>query len=154
MINPGSHIFYSQLFSTVPGLRSMVNQSENPDAEAYDPRKRDPQFAHASSSPLWELVGYSPLSSHSKTEKFPYRPHCSTITTPQFHCTRGSSSPPSHSPPAPISHRTHSPISSIGSCTRIPKSSRRPRMRWARGSRKEPAPCNLQRAGWMVLVSS
>lgn len=22
----------------------------------YDPRKRDPQFAHASSSPLWELV--------------------------------------------------------------------------------------------------
>jgi hypothetical protein len=41
----------------------MVNEGENPDAEAYDARKRDPQYAHASSSPLWELVSHFYLSS-------------------------------------------------------------------------------------------
>lgn len=46
-----------QLFSTVAGLRSMfsVSSSETFD-ETYDPKKRDPQYAHASSSPLYELV--------------------------------------------------------------------------------------------------
>jgi hypothetical protein len=35
----------------------MLNDAIPDDAsESYDPRKRDPQFAHASSSPLWELV--------------------------------------------------------------------------------------------------
>ena len=34
----------------------MLDERDKPDAEAYDPRKRDPQFAHASSSPLWEIV--------------------------------------------------------------------------------------------------
>jgi hypothetical protein len=31
----------------------------------YDARKRDPQFAHASDSPLWELVRRSNTSSRS-----------------------------------------------------------------------------------------
>ena len=38
----------------MPGLRSMINHKTKEDS--YDARKRDPQFAHASSSPLWELV--------------------------------------------------------------------------------------------------
>lgn len=45
-----------QLFSSIPGLRTMINQPAKQDGEPYDPRKRDPQYAHASSSPLWELV--------------------------------------------------------------------------------------------------
>ncbi|KAK7027338.1 RNA-binding ribosome biosynthesis protein mak21 [Paramarasmius palmivorus] len=57
----GGLYLLGELFSTVPGLRSIVNESEKSDAESYDPRKRDPQFAHASSSPLWELV---PLLHH------------------------------------------------------------------------------------------
>jgi ribosome biogenesis protein MAK21 len=64
----------SQLFSTVPGLREMLRaptgrKSASRPAEdegegeerLYDPRKREPEFAHASSSPLWELL---PLLSH------------------------------------------------------------------------------------------
>ncbi|KAF9466712.1 CBF/Mak21 family-domain-containing protein [Collybia nuda] len=57
----GGLFLLGELFSTVPGLRTMINQSPTPDTEAYDPRKRDPQFTHASSSPLWELV---PLLHH------------------------------------------------------------------------------------------
>lgn len=34
----------------------MLNDNGKTEAETYDPRKRDPQFAHAASSPLWELV--------------------------------------------------------------------------------------------------
>lgn len=47
------------------GLRDSLNPASHAaDAEAdrmYDPRKREPQFAHASSSPLWELI---PLAHH------------------------------------------------------------------------------------------
>ena len=63
-----------QLFSTVPGLREMLRaptgrKSTSKPAEdegegeerLYDPRKREPEFAYASSSPLWELL---PLLSH------------------------------------------------------------------------------------------
>lgn len=41
----------------------MLTKPANPDsdAEPYDPRKRDPQYSHASSSPLWELT---PLLHH------------------------------------------------------------------------------------------
>jgi ribosome biogenesis protein MAK21 len=52
---------YMQLFSTVPGLRTMLDADnafdtiESEDGK-YDPRKRDPKHANASSSPLWELV--------------------------------------------------------------------------------------------------
>ncbi|KZT30311.1 CBF-domain-containing protein [Neolentinus lepideus HHB14362 ss-1] len=52
-----------ELFNTVPGLRAMV--SEPPKAkdgeEEYDPKKRDPRYAHAGVTPMWELV---PMLSH------------------------------------------------------------------------------------------
>ncbi|KAJ7611600.1 CBF/Mak21 family-domain-containing protein [Roridomyces roridus] len=59
----GGLFLLGELFSSIPGLRSMVNQlpAEAEEAESYDPRKRDPKFAHASSSPLWELT---PLLHH------------------------------------------------------------------------------------------
>ena len=67
-------VVLGQLFSTVPGLREMLQgstkrgSSSKPTEDSgeggerlYDPRKREPEFAHASSSPLWELL---PLLSH------------------------------------------------------------------------------------------
>jgi len=64
-------VILQKLFSTVPGLREMLEapvkrrpgtEDEGGDEERlYDPRKREPEFAHASSSPLWELL---PLLSH------------------------------------------------------------------------------------------
>ncbi|KAJ7043063.1 CBF/Mak21 family-domain-containing protein [Mycena alexandri] len=60
----GGLFLLGELFSSVPGLRSMLNaaaEPEDPESEGYDPRKRDPQYAHASSSPLWELM---PLVNH------------------------------------------------------------------------------------------
>jgi len=51
----------------VPGLREGLEPC--PDIESkehYDPRKRDPEFANASASPLWELVsqfsGYNTIT--------------------------------------------------------------------------------------------
>ncbi|KAK0208967.1 CBF/Mak21 family-domain-containing protein [Desarmillaria ectypa] len=57
----GGLFLLGELFSTTPGLKEMIYDPPKPDAEAYDPRKRDPQYAHASSSPLWELT---PLLHH------------------------------------------------------------------------------------------
>ncbi|KAG6916630.1 hypothetical protein DXG01_006126 [Tephrocybe rancida] len=57
----GGLFLLGELFSTVPGLRSILNEPANSEAEPYDPRKRDPQYAHASSSPIWELT---PLLHH------------------------------------------------------------------------------------------
>ncbi|KAG5721315.1 Ribosome biogenesis protein MAK21, partial [Termitomyces sp. T112] len=57
----GGLYLLGELFSTVPGLRSILNEPATPEAEPYDPRKRDPQYAHASSSPIWELT---PLLHH------------------------------------------------------------------------------------------
>ncbi|KAG6888162.1 hypothetical protein C0995_010173 [Termitomyces sp. Mi166 len=57
----GGLYLLGELFSTVPGLRSILNEPVDPQAEPYDPRKRDPQYAHASSSPIWELT---PLLHH------------------------------------------------------------------------------------------
>ncbi|KAK0199068.1 CBF/Mak21 family-domain-containing protein [Armillaria mellea] len=57
----GGLFLLGELFSTTPGLKEMVYDPPKTDAEAYDPRKRDPQYAHASSSPLWELT---PLVHH------------------------------------------------------------------------------------------
>ncbi|KAJ7771586.1 CBF/Mak21 family-domain-containing protein [Mycena metata] len=57
----GGLFLLGELFSSVPGLRSMLNAApapEDPESESYDPRKRDPQYAHASASPLWELVNH------------------------------------------------------------------------------------------------
>ncbi|KAF8634313.1 hypothetical protein AX15_000974, partial [Amanita polypyramis BW_CC] len=52
----GGLYLLGELFSSVPGLRSTISQTSKSDDESYDPRKRDPQFAHAQSSPLWELT--------------------------------------------------------------------------------------------------
>ena len=40
---------------------SKPTEGEEDEGQLYDPRKREPEFAHASSSPLWELL---PLLSH------------------------------------------------------------------------------------------
>ncbi|KAJ3866134.1 CBF/Mak21 family-domain-containing protein [Lentinula novae-zelandiae] len=57
----GGLYLLGELFSTIPGLRSMVTEVAKQAEEPYDSRKRDPQYAHASSSPLWELT---PLLHH------------------------------------------------------------------------------------------
>ncbi|KDR71796.1 hypothetical protein GALMADRAFT_281643 [Galerina marginata CBS 339.88] len=57
----GGLFLLGELFSSIPGLRAMINEKPKEAAEPYDPRKRDPQFAHASALPLWELT---PLLNH------------------------------------------------------------------------------------------
>lgn len=57
----GGLFLLGELFSTVPGLRDLSRGSRSTSEEQYDPRKRDPQFAHPSASPLFELI---PLIHH------------------------------------------------------------------------------------------
>ncbi|KAG1824519.1 CBF/Mak21 family-domain-containing protein [Suillus subaureus] len=57
----GGLYLLGELFSTVPGLRDLSRGSRSTSEEQYDPRKRDPQFAHPSASPLFELI---PLVHH------------------------------------------------------------------------------------------
>ncbi|KAH7920324.1 CBF-domain-containing protein [Leucogyrophana mollusca] len=62
----GGLYLLGELFGTVPGLRKMIEfsppaPSDDSHDEVYDPRKRDPQFSHASSSPFYELL---PLLHH------------------------------------------------------------------------------------------
>ncbi|KAF9476112.1 CBF-domain-containing protein [Pholiota conissans] len=57
----GGLFLLGELFSSIPGLRAMVNEPPKATEESYDPRKREPQFAHASALPLWELM---PLLHH------------------------------------------------------------------------------------------
>ncbi|KAG5650340.1 hypothetical protein H0H81_012561, partial [Sphagnurus paluster] len=57
----GGLYLLGELFSSIPGLRGMINEPSQGDSEPYDPRKRDPQYAHAASTPLWELT---PLLHH------------------------------------------------------------------------------------------
>ncbi|KZV64527.1 CBF-domain-containing protein [Peniophora sp. CONT] len=51
-----------ELWGNVPGLRegtlSRVGEDEEDEEgkDVYDPRKREPEYAHASASPLWELT--------------------------------------------------------------------------------------------------
>jgi ribosome biogenesis protein MAK21 len=75
-----------KLFSTVPGLRDMLLNSSPQTADKqieYDPRKREPQFAHASSSAIWELVRqFSPFS-----ESFTYDMHHQIPLTHHYHPT-------------------------------------------------------------------
>ncbi|KAK7687630.1 hypothetical protein QCA50_008844 [Cerrena zonata] len=56
----GGLYLLGELFSTVSGLRDILTSSnkgvKNADGEEYDPRKRDPQYAHAATSPLYELL--------------------------------------------------------------------------------------------------
>ena len=82
------------------GLRSMINHKTKEDT--YDARKRDPQFAHASLSPLWELVSFlfSILS-------FPILNLCRTNTTPQSRSIPVNTCLPNHSQPPKIFLKTH-----------------------------------------------
>ncbi|RDX44650.1 CBF-domain-containing protein [Lentinus brumalis] len=62
----GGLYLLGELFSTTPGLKQLLSTSRSkatpaPDAPAYDPRKRDPQYAHAFASPMYELL---PLLHH------------------------------------------------------------------------------------------
>ncbi|KAG2347313.1 CBF-domain-containing protein [Suillus weaverae] len=57
----GGLYLLGELFGTVPGLRDLCEGSRSTSEEQYDPRKRDPQFAHPSASPLFELI---PLIHH------------------------------------------------------------------------------------------
>ncbi|OAX41808.1 CBF-domain-containing protein [Rhizopogon vinicolor AM-OR11-026] len=57
----GGLYLLGELFSTVPGSRDLFNGSHPASEEHYDPRKRDPQFAHPSASPMFELI---PLIHH------------------------------------------------------------------------------------------
>ncbi|KAJ7090360.1 CBF/Mak21 family-domain-containing protein [Mycena belliarum] len=59
----GGLFLLGELFSSIPGLRNMLTEPSRGtvESESYDPRKRDPQFAHASAAPLWELT---PLLHH------------------------------------------------------------------------------------------
>ncbi|KAF8882268.1 CBF/Mak21 family-domain-containing protein [Infundibulicybe gibba] len=60
----GGLYLLGEVFSTIPGLRDTIRGSPttpNMGEETYDPRKRDPQYAHASASLLWELT---PLVNH------------------------------------------------------------------------------------------
>ncbi|KAI0070805.1 CBF-domain-containing protein [Panus rudis PR-1116 ss-1] len=60
----GGLYLLGELFSTVSGLREMLNGlkgASGKEGETYDPKKRDPQYAHASATPLYELL---PLLHH------------------------------------------------------------------------------------------
>ncbi|KAI0919766.1 hypothetical protein AcV5_001742 [Taiwanofungus camphoratus] len=62
----GGLYLLGELFGALPALRDMLASERGgdataADAAAYDPLKRDPQFAHASASPLYELL---PLLRH------------------------------------------------------------------------------------------
>ncbi|KXN81058.1 Ribosome biogenesis protein MAK21 [Leucoagaricus sp. SymC.cos] len=68
----GGLYLLGELFSTVPGLRSMIFDAEKggKGSETYDARKRDPLYAHAGHAPIWELI---PLLYH-------YHPTVSLLT--------------------------------------------------------------------------
>lgn len=96
----------------------MINHKTKEDSESYDARKRDPQFAHASSSPLWELVilylSFKTLNLCPLYISYP----SSTITTLQSRCMPVNFCRPNHSQPPQISLKIHCPTFSIDSSTR------------------------------------
>ncbi|RPD58303.1 CBF-domain-containing protein [Lentinus tigrinus ALCF2SS1-7] len=62
----GGLYLLGELFNTTPGLKQLLSTHKSkaapaPDASTYDPRKRDPQYAHAFASPMYELL---PLLHH------------------------------------------------------------------------------------------
>ncbi|OJT07307.1 Ribosome biogenesis protein MAK21 [Trametes pubescens] len=62
----GGLYLLGELFSTTPSLKQLLNASKSKtapvaDASSYDPRKRDPQYAHAFATPMYELI---PLLHH------------------------------------------------------------------------------------------
>ncbi|KAF7321582.1 CBF domain-containing protein [Mycena kentingensis (nom. inval.)] len=82
----GGLYLLGELFSSIPGLRSMLTGMATQEGDSYAPRKRDPQYVNVSASPLWKLV------------RLCFVPRSSTTTTPPSPCTRASSSPANHSP--------------------------------------------------------
>lgn len=57
----GALYLLGELFTSTPGLRRMLIEPEDEDEgthPSYDGRKRDPQYSHADSSCLWELVPF------------------------------------------------------------------------------------------------
>ncbi|KAI6127001.1 CBF-domain-containing protein [Pisolithus sp. B1] len=58
----GGLYLLGEIFSTLPGLRNLLHGTQSSlEEDPYDPRKRDPQFAQPSTSPLFELL---PLMHH------------------------------------------------------------------------------------------
>ncbi|KAI6014539.1 hypothetical protein PISMIDRAFT_88728 [Pisolithus microcarpus 441] len=58
----GGLYLLGEIFSTLPGLRNLLHGAQNVhEDDIYDPRKRDPQYARPSTSPLFELL---PLMHH------------------------------------------------------------------------------------------
>ncbi|EMD35825.1 hypothetical protein CERSUDRAFT_138554 [Gelatoporia subvermispora B] len=61
----GGLYLLGELFISEPALKSVLRASapkhSEEGAQEYDPRKRDPQFAHASATPMYELI---PLLNH------------------------------------------------------------------------------------------
>ncbi|KIO01911.1 hypothetical protein M404DRAFT_1002652 [Pisolithus tinctorius Marx 270] len=58
----GGLYLLGEIFSTLPGLRNLLYGTQSAhEGDNYDPRKRDPQYAHPSASPLFELL---PLTHH------------------------------------------------------------------------------------------
>jgi hypothetical protein len=125
----------------------MINHKTKEDS--YDARKRDPQFAHASSSPLWELVSIVFLFSFVPSNTwFIFRHLSSTITTPQSRYMLVNFCLRNHSQPPQISLKTHFLTSSTGSYTRTLNKSKLGIQR----AGKVLARCNRRRA--LSTVSS
>ncbi|EJD02239.1 CBF-domain-containing protein [Fomitiporia mediterranea MF3/22] len=59
----GGLYLLGELFKAQPTLRNLLEEPnpDNVDSNTYDPKKRDPQYANAGTSPMWELT---PLLSH------------------------------------------------------------------------------------------
>ncbi|KAI0808101.1 CBF/Mak21 family-domain-containing protein [Fomes fomentarius] len=60
----GGLYLLGELFSTTPALKQLLSTPKSEavaDAPTYDPRKRDPQYAHAFATPIYELL---PLVHH------------------------------------------------------------------------------------------
>ena len=55
----GSLFLISELLEKHTGVISMLTQPEEEDEEKYDGRKRDPLYAHANKSCLWELAPFA-----------------------------------------------------------------------------------------------
>jgi len=79
----GGLYLLGELFQTVPGLKSLlgVEKRGKGATEEYDPRKRDPQYAHASASPMYELVCCYPLDFFLPAYTYTPSRYLSYITT-------------------------------------------------------------------------
>ena len=75
------------------------NSESKAEAGNYDPRKRDPLYAHATHSPLWELVCSLSLSSPNPSTNlmiFHIKKDTSLMSLPPYYLPPHASTP--HSP--------------------------------------------------------